>query len=103
MSFGTVSVLKFSQLFPVGWEKSLHHTAIELRVGKQLYEMRSISGRDMISLQVQRNVAKGNRIAIDIQCSNARKRIIASLLGARNLAEEVLRKVGRSYATRDPS
>lgn len=59
--------------------------------------MLAIAGLDMVSLEMQRDVAKDDRVAIDIERSKGRARLIASFFHRLQLANKVLREVGGCY------
>lgn len=69
------------------------HTAVELRIGKKTHEVRPVARLDMIALQMQRNVAKRPRVAINVQRPNRRRYVDAIFLRRGNLTAKILRKV----------
>ena len=42
-------------------------TAIELSVGKEAHKVSGIAGLDMVSLEVKRDVAEGDGVAVDVK------------------------------------
>lgn len=56
--------------------------------------MRAIAWLDMVTLQVQGNVSKGDGIAVDVQRLYWRVIVVAIFGGCPELTVEVLRKVG---------
>jgi hypothetical protein len=65
-----------------------------LRVGKEAHEMRAVARLDMVTLQVQGNVSKGDGIAVDVQRLYRRVIVVAIFGGCPELTVEVLLKVG---------
>jgi hypothetical protein len=53
------------------WTDWRELTTEKLRVGQQLDEVRPISRLDVVALQVQRDVAEGCRVAVDVEGSHA--------------------------------
>lgn len=71
------------------------HTVIELSVCKQTHKVRPVSWYHIVPLQMQRNVSKGLRVAIDVERSDRSSWVLAFLLRRSDLAKKVLRKIGR--------
>lgn len=69
-------------------------TAVELGIGKEPNKVRAILGLHVVALQMERNIAKRDRIAINVKRPHRRRRVFAFFSGLRELAEEILRKVG---------
>lgn len=67
---------------------------VELGVGKQAYKVGAVARRDVVALQVQRDVAERQRVAIDVEGAHRHRLGGAVVLLLFELAEEVLREVG---------
>lgn len=72
-------------------------TAVELRIGKESHKVLAVARRDVVTLQMQRDVAEDDGIAIDVEGPDSSARLVAPLLCRLELAQEVLRKVRRCY------
>ena len=62
-------------------------TAKELRVREQLHEVWSISGLDVVPLQMQRYILEGCGIAVDVQRSHTISTLILTKLFFEELRE----------------
>lgn len=80
----------FSYFFLFTWS----HTAVELSVSKQPHKVCPVSRLDVVALQVQRDVSKGIRVAIDVEGADGATHVFTLFLGPGDLTQEVLRKVG---------
>lgn len=69
---------------------------VELCVGEKTHEMGAVAGGDMIALEMQRNVAKGQGITINVEGAHGGVWVSAVFFGLFDLAEEVLGEVGWS-------
>lgn len=47
-------------------------TVVELRIGKESHKVRAVSGLDMVTLEVDGNVAEGLRVSVNVECSYRR-------------------------------
>ena len=59
--------------------------------------MRAVPRLDMVALEVERDVAECFWVAVDVEGSYRRCRVLANLLSLGYLAEEVLGEVRRGY------
>lgn len=59
--------------------------------------MLAVARRDVVTLQVQRDVAEDDGIAVDVEGPDRCARLVAPLLCRFELAQEVLGKVRRCY------
>lgn len=67
---------------------------VELRVGKEAHKMGGVARLDVVPLQVQRDVAEGDRVAVDVEGADGRVWVLAALFCLSELALEVLGEVG---------
>jgi hypothetical protein len=68
-------------------------TAVELSVGEQAHKVCAVPRRDMVALQVQRNISECEGVAVDVEGLYRGGAVCAVLLGGRELAKEVLGEV----------
>ena len=63
-------------------------TAEKLRISQQFDEMRPVARLDVVALEVQRDVAEGRRVAVDVEGSHAAgvDRCRAGVGGGRNVS-----------------
>jgi len=66
---------------------------IKLGISKQPHKVRRVARLHVVPLQVQRDVAEGDRVAVDVQRADGGADVLARLLGLADLALEVLREV----------
>ena len=66
---------------------------VELGVCKQTHKVCRVAGLHVVPLEVQRDVAEGDRVTINVERSDGSADVLSLLLGLRNLALEVLREV----------
>lgn len=92
MSLGTFYV---GQCQPGYACRELKLTAVELRIRKESHKVLAVARRDVVALQVQRDVAKDDGVAVDVEGPDRGARLVAPLLGRLELAKEVLGKVRR--------
>lgn len=59
--------------------------------------MRAIAGLDMVALQMKGNVSECLGVAVDVEGADGSGGVLAIAFGGLELAEEVLRKVRRSW------
>jgi hypothetical protein len=72
-------------------------TAVELRIRKESYKVLAVARRDVVTLQMQRDVAEDDGIAIDVEGPDRCACLITPLPCRLELAQEVLGKVRRCY------
>lgn len=70
-------------------------TIVKLGIGKEPNEVHPIAGRNVIALQMQGNVSKCHRVAINVQSLEGAG-VLAVLLGFDELAAEILGEIRRS-------
>ena len=67
---------------------------IKLGISKQPHKVRRVARLHVVPLQVERDVAEGDRVAVDVEGANGRVRVLAALFCLSELALEVLGEVG---------
>lgn len=74
---------------------------VELSIGEELDEVRAVSGLNMVTLQMPRNVAESLGVPVDVDSAHSRRRaaVFGSMLLCQDLALKDLGKVGGSSCT----
>jgi hypothetical protein len=67
---------------------------VELGVGKEAHKVCRVARLDVVPLQMQRDVAEGDGVAVDVEGADGGARVLAGFFCALDLALEVLREVG---------
>jgi hypothetical protein len=68
-------------------------TVVELGVGEQAHKVGRVARLDVVALQVQRDVAEGDGVAVDVESADGGAGVLALELCLLELAPEVLREV----------
>jgi hypothetical protein len=68
-------------------------TVVELGVGEQAHKVGGVARLDVVALQVQRDVAEGDGVAVDVEGADGGVWVLALMLCLLELAAEVLGEV----------